>query len=190
MQVHKIQNNNTSFGAKLVIERSMFPRGNMFDGNEKELLKKLISTVEAKTADKKGFVYVLGECTDLYNSNLVNIYFKDGKYIDNIILYDKHEQNLCQNIDKYIDMLTRLTDVFKMREKTIKTAQKVQKRIEKLEKELYASMNQLHENIKKTLPERKTFAGSLFEDNKKEKLINIFEEEFKNDKNFQEKVLA
>ena len=173
MQVHKIQNNNTSFGVKLVVERGMFPHGNMFDGSEKELLQKLISTVESKTAGKKGTLYVSDRCADIFNSNKVSVYFKDGKYTDSVILYDWNRQDLRKNTDKYIDTLLRLTDVFKMREKTIKTTQKAQKQIEKLENKVYKALSELGRKVHNTLPERKTFSNSLFED-KKDKYDAIF----------------
>ncbi len=190
MQVHKIQNNTPAFGVKLVVGHGMFPCGNVFDGSDKELLKKLISTVETKTKNKKGIVYISDACSDSYNSNNTYISFKNGKYTDSVILYDKKEQNLRENIDKYIDTLVRLTDVFKMREDAIKTAQKAQKQIQILEHKIYKEMNELCKNIKKTLPERKAFPGSLFEEKKINTVNNVFKESYKRDKILQEKILA
>ena len=62
MQVQRIQNNNnynTNFGMKLVLRKDMFPHKNWDVINENEL-KRLVTTVESKTSDIEGTMYVPG----------------------------------------------------------------------------------------------------------------------------------
>ena len=163
MHIGKIQNNNTSFGVKLIINKNMYPQSSIFEGDEKELLRKLVTSVETKTADKKGTLYVT--TSQNINTNNINVFFKNDNYTDSIILYDKNKLNLCGNIEKYTNMILNLVDIFKMREDTTKTTIELQKQIEKLEQKIIKAKNELIENIKEKLPHRKTFLGESSDNN-------------------------
>jgi len=85
MQVQRVQNNNnynTNFGMKLVLRKNMFPHKNLDVINEKEL-KRLVTTVESKTSDIEGTMYVPGVWKDWDDSRLaehMNVYFNNGNY--------------------------------------------------------------------------------------------------------------
>ena len=152
MQVQRVQNNNnynTNFGMKLVLRKNMFPHKNWDVINEKEL-KRLVTTVESKTSDIEGTMYVSGVWKDWDDSRLaehMNVYFNNGNYNDGVTLYDVHKQNLRGNTDKMIDTLVNLADVFKLRETAVKTTQQVREQIAKLQKEVNKTFGELDKKV-------------------------------------------
>ena len=152
MQVRRVQNNNnynTNFGMKLVLRKDMFPRKNWGVINEKEL-KRLVTTVESKTSDIEGTMYVPGIWRDWDNSRFaehMNVYFNNGNYNDGVTLYDVHEQYLSGNTDKMIDTFVNLADVFKLRETAVKTTQQAREQIAKLQKEVNKTFGELDKKV-------------------------------------------
>jgi len=152
MQVQRVQNNNnynTNFGMKLVLRKNMFPHKNLDVINEKEL-KRLVTTVESKTSDIEGTMYVPGVWKDWDDSRLaehMNVYFNNGNYNDGVTLYDVHKQNLRGNTDKMIDTLVNLADVFKLRETAVKTTQQAREQIAKLQKEVNKTFGELDKKV-------------------------------------------
>ena len=149
MQVQRIQNNNnynTNFGMKLVLRKYMFPHKNWDVINEKEL-KRLVTTVESKTSDIEGTMYVPGVWNYENDSILVNVYFNNGNYNDGVTLFDVHKQNLRNNTDKMIDTLVNLADVFKLRETAVKTTQQAREQIAKLQKEVNKTFGELDKKV-------------------------------------------
>ena len=152
MQVQRIPNNNnynTNFGMKLVLRKYMFPHKNWDVINEKEL-KRLVTTVESKTSDIEGTMYVPGVWNYENDSRLaehMNVYFNNGNYNDGVTLFDVHKQNLRNNTDKMIDTLVNLADVFKLRETAVKTTQQAREQIAKLQKEVNKTFGELDKKV-------------------------------------------
>ena len=162
MQIEKISNNNTTFGIKLVLRENMFPHKAWNQPNVKEL-KRLITTVEKRTADKEGTMYVPGVWRDWDDSKYaehMNIYFNNRSYNDGVTLYDINKTDLRHNTDKFIDTLVKLADVFKLRESAVRTTQLLREHISELQSELSSTFSTLEKNVNKTLAcgERKVFA--------------------------------
>ena len=148
MQVQRVKNNNynTNFGMKLVLRKDMFPHKNWDVINEKEL-KRLVTTVESKTSDIEGTMYVPGVWNYENDSILVNVYFNNGNYNDGVTLFDVHKQNLRNNTDKMIDTLVNLADVFKLRETAVKTTQQAREQIAKLQNEVNKTFGELDKKV-------------------------------------------
>lgn len=152
MQVRRVQNNNnynTNFGMKLVLRKNMFPHKNWGVINEKEL-KRLVTTVESKTSDIEGTMYVPGIWREWDNSRFeehMNVYFNNGNYNDGVTLYDVRYQYIRGNTDKMIDTLVNLADVFKLRETAVKTTQQAREQIAKLQKEVNKTFGELDKKV-------------------------------------------
>lgn len=152
MQVQRIQNNNnynTNFGMKLVLREDMFPH-KTWDIPDVEGLKKLVTTVESKTSDIKGTMYVPGVWRDWDDSRFaehMNVYFNNGNYNDGVTLYDIDKQNLRFKTDKLIDTFVDLANVFKMRETAVRTTQKAREQIAKLQSEVDNTFGELGKKV-------------------------------------------
>ena len=149
MQVQRISNNNTNFGIKLVLREDMFPH-KTWDIPDVEGLKKLVTTVESKTSDIKGTMYVPGVWRDWDDSRFtehMNVYFNNGNYNDGVTLYDIDKQNLRFKTDKLIDTFVDLANVFKMRETAVRTTQKVREQIAKLQSEVDNTFGELGKKV-------------------------------------------
>ena len=156
MQVRRVQNNNnynTNFGMKLVVREDMFPHikwGQVLGQvNEKEL-KRLVTTVESKTSDIEGIMYVAGIWRDWDNSRFeehLNVYFNNGNYNDGVTLYDVRYQYIRGNTDKMIDTFVNLADVFKLRETAVNTIQQAREQIAKLQKEVNKTFGELDKKV-------------------------------------------
>jgi len=149
MQVQRISNNNTNFGIKLVLRENMFPH-KTWDIPDVEGLKKLVTTVESKTSDIKGTMYVPGVWRDWDDSRFtehMNVYFNNGNYNDGVTLYDIDKQNLRFKTDKLIDTFVDLANVFKMRETAVKTTQKAREQIAKLQTEVDSTFGELGKKV-------------------------------------------
>lgn len=171
MQVQSIQNNNNSnpsFGVKLVLRERMFPRQS-YNQYDKDLLTKLVSSVENKTADKKGTVYVTGvwkDWEDSFNVQHMNVYFNNGNYNDAVTLYDIQETDLRENVNTFINTMVKLTDSFKMREAVVRSTEEARKQIEKLQSEVNAAFENVKLTVDKKLKDfdRKHFANEVLND--------------------------
>ena len=156
MQVQRVQNNNnynTNFGMKLVITKDMFPHKRwgqvLGQVNEKEL-KRLVTTVESKTSDIEGIMYVPFIWREWDNSRYeehLNVYFNNGNYNDGVTLYDVRYQYISGNTDKMIDTFVNLADVFKLRETAVKTIQQAREQIAKLQKEVNKTFGELDKKV-------------------------------------------
>ena len=152
MQVQRVQNNNnynTNFGMKLGLRKGMFPHKTL-DIPDVEGLKKLVTTVESKTSDIKGTMYVPGVWRDWDDSRFtehMNVYFNNGNYNDGVTLYDIDKQNLRFKTDKLIDTFVDLANVFKMRETAVRTTQKVREQIAKLQSEVDSTFGELGKKV-------------------------------------------
>ena len=170
MQIEKISNNNTTFGIKLVLREDMFPHKAWNQPNVKEL-KRLITTVEKRTADNEGTMYVPGVWRDWDASKYtehMNIYFNNGSYNDGVTLYDINKTDLRHNTDKFIDTLVKLTDVFKLRESAVRTTQLLREHIEELQSELNGTFDELGKKVNKTFAyqKEKVFANDVLDGRK------------------------
>lgn len=166
MQIQRNPNNNASFGIKLVLREGMFPR-KTWDKPDVDALKKFVSTVEARTADKEGTMYITGVWKgweDSGRTEHMNIYFNNDSYNDAVTLYNVHESNLRNNPNKFIDTLVNLTEVFKIRESAVKATQKARDQIAKLEDEISNTMYKFSNKVAKPLKkiqEKKSFASEV-----------------------------
>ena len=198
MQIQRIQNNNTSVGIKLVLRERMLPRKNWEEPNA-AMLKKLVSTVETKTANKKGTMYIPGVWKDwedfTYAENM-NIYFNHGDYNDGVTLYDVHKLDLRNNPDKFIDTLISLTNVFKMRETAVKSTEKARRLITKLQSEVDKTFEKLNTKTDKRLKEidHKVFANNVLDNRATLKPngldFNSLSDSFAEDEKIQKEILA
>ena len=152
MQVRRVQNNNnynTNFGMKLVLNEDMFPHKKWGFINEIEL-KRLVTTVESKTSDIEGIMYVPFIWREWDNSRYeehLNVYFNNGNYNDGVTLYDVRYQYIRGNTDKMIDTFVNLADVFKLRETAVKTIQQAREQIAKLQKEVNKTFGELDKKV-------------------------------------------
>ena len=196
MRVEKMQNNNynTSFGIKLVLRNGVYPH-KFFEEPLPEELQKLVQTVETRTADKKGTIYISGLWNDWgHRPENMNIYFNHGSYNDGVTLYGAYKECYPQNTDKFIDMLVKLTDAFKMRESVVRATKNTRMRIEKLQTEVNKIFTDLSDRVDKNFgySRRAIFANDVLEEscglspaqNDFQSLINDFREDKQLQKQF------
>ena len=145
MQVNKTTSNNTTpaFGAKLVIKKGMFSPNQT---------KNIIEKFENKTKDIDGTIYAVGFYTeDAKSIRNANIYYRNNDYQDVVKLNGGGDWTVFHGSDTTVELMSKLLDTFKLREKAVNATKAARAEIEKLKTGINETFEKMHKDMNRTL---------------------------------------